>query len=106
MIIRRLAEGAALAEAVGETLRRLEEHPGSRDCCEALEFALDQARIKSPSVRTVEEIGEGLTAEEALAIAVYCALATENDFETGVCLAVNHRGDSDSTGSLPGNILG
>ena len=36
-------------------------------------------------------------AEEALAIAVFCALAAP-DFESGVLTAVNHGGDSDSTG--------
>jgi len=106
LMIRRLTEGATLAEAVEEALARLEECPGSRECREALEFALKQARTKTPSVETVEEIGEGWTAEEALAIAVYCALAAENDFKVGVLLAVNHGGDSDSTGSIAGNILG
>jgi len=36
---------------------------------------------------------------------VYCALVAE-DFEHGVRLAVNHSGDSDSTGAITGNILG
>lgn len=44
--------------------------------------------------------------EEALAISLYCALAAEGDFEKGICLAVNHSGDSDSTGAITGNILG
>ncbi len=42
---------------------------------------------------------------EALAIALYCALRA-GSFEEGVLLAVNHGGDSDSTGSIAGNILG
>ena len=29
-----------------------------------------------------------------------------SDFATGVCLAVNHGGDSDSTGAIAGNLLG
>ena len=28
------------------------------------------------------------------------------DFRHGVCLAVNHGGDSDSTGAITGNLLG
>jgi ADP-ribosyl-[dinitrogen reductase] hydrolase len=44
-------------------------------------------------------------AEEALAIGVYCALVAK-DFEDGIILAVNHSGDSDSTGSITGNLLG
>ena len=44
-------------------------------------------------------------AEEALAISVYCALVAR-DFRHGVTLAVNHDGDSDSTGAITGNPLG
>jgi len=44
-------------------------------------------------------------AEEALAIALFCALKAEN-FAHGVLLAVNHSGDSDSVGAITGNILG
>ena len=29
-----------------------------------------------------------------------------NDFQKGVNLAINHSGDTDSTGSLTGNLLG
>ena len=49
--------------------------------------------------------GEGWVAEEALAIGVAAALAT-HDIEEAVLAAVNHSGDSDSTGSICGNILG
>ena len=41
-----------------------------------------------------------------MGISLYCALATEGDFAGGVRLAINHTGDSDSTGSITGNILG
>jgi ADP-ribosylglycohydrolase len=53
----------------------------------------------------VERLGAGWVAEEALAIAVYCALVAD-DFRDGVLLAVNHSGDSDSTGSIAGQLLG
>jgi ADP-ribosylglycohydrolase len=43
--------------------------------------------------------------EEALAIAVFCALRAST-FEEGVIMAVNHSGDSDSTGSMAGQLLG
>ena len=45
-------------------------------------------------------------AEEALAISIYCALVAGDDFKKGALLSVNHSGDSDSTGSITGNILG
>ncbi|RYG42991.1 ADP-ribosylglycohydrolase family protein, partial [bacterium] len=48
---------------------------------------------------------EGWVAEEALAIGVFCALRGK-DFEEAVAIAVNHSGDSDSTGSIAGQIVG
>jgi ADP-ribosylglycohydrolase len=50
-------------------------------------------------------LGKGWVAEEALAIAVLCALAAESPREA-IIAAVNHDGDSDSTGSITGNIVG
>ncbi len=63
-----------------------------------------QQRPDDPAA-AIADIGEGWIAEEALAIGVYCAL-TARDFRDGVIRAVNHGGDSDSTGSITGNILG
>ena len=40
-----------------------------------------------------------------MAIAIYCSLVARN-FRHGVTIAVNHDGDSDSTGAITGNILG
>lgn len=54
----------------------------------------------------IHELGEGWVAEETLAIAIYCALKHEHDFEKAIIAAVNHSGDSDSTGAVTGNILG
>ena len=45
-------------------------------------------------------------AEEALAIALLCALRHEDDLEGTVVTAVNHWGASDSTGAITGNIVG
>jgi ADP-ribosylglycohydrolase len=65
----------------------------------------------------VRELGEGWVAEEALAVALYAVLATTpadqaqapapvEHFKAAIALAINHSGDSDSTGSIAGNILG
>lgn len=50
--------------------------------------------------------GGGWTGETALAIALFCALSHPDDLRAGVLAAVNHSGDSDSTGAIAGNILG
>ena len=51
-------------------------------------------------------LGEGWVAEETLAIAIYCSVKYQDDFSKALCVAVNHDGDSDSTGAVTGNILG
>ena len=53
----------------------------------------------------MQRLGEGWVAEEALAIAVYAVCATRS-FRDAVITAVNHEGDSDSTGAIAGNLAG
>lgn len=51
-------------------------------------------------------LGEGWTGEEAWAIALYCAVRHVDSAEDAIIAAVNHDGDSDSTGAICGNIMG
>ena len=60
----------------------------------------------SDDLDNIHKLGEGWVAEETLGISLYCALRYQNDFSAGIIAAVNHNGDSDSTGSVTGNILG
>lgn len=59
-----------------------------------------------PDLEAIHALGEGWVAEEALAIALFCALRHRDDFAAAIRAAVNHKGDSDSTGAICGNILG
>ncbi|MBB1492839.1 ADP-ribosylglycohydrolase family protein [Paracoccus sp. MC1854] len=92
-------EGLPLSRAL-ETLRRahLDAH---------VLKAIDAARDARPdgNAATVESLGGGWVAEEALSIAIYAALVGR-DFEEGLRIAVTHSGDSDSTGAIAGNLLG
>ncbi|WP_245717742.1 ADP-ribosylglycohydrolase family protein [Nocardia jejuensis] len=74
----------------------------------ALSSALAVAHLGPPTAERVEQIGEGWVAEECLAIAVYCALHAfrTGDVRGALLLAVNHSGDSDSTGAVAGNLIG
>lgn len=58
-----------------------------------------------PTPERIDEFGGGWIAEEALAIGIWCAL-TATSFEQGLINAVNHSGDSDSTGMIAGHLLG
>ncbi len=57
-------------------------------------------------IDAIRELGEGWVAEETLAIAIYCSLKYSNSFDKAIIAAVNHGGDSDSTGAVTGNIMG
>lgn len=74
--------------------------------CKLMNKAVSLAEKNINDLDAVHELGEGWVAEETLAIAVYCALKYENDFEKAVVTSVNHNGDSDSTGAVTGNIIG
>ncbi len=71
-----------------------------------MEKAVTLAESGTDDLSAIHELGEGWVAEETLAIAVYCAVKYQDDFEKAICAAVNHKGDSDSTGAVCGNILG
>jgi ADP-ribosylglycohydrolase len=105
LVVAGLTRGAALDDELSEARRELVRHDGHEECLEALDAAVALAAEGEPSAERVEQLGAGWIAEQALAIAVYCALSAET-FADGVLLAVNHGGDSDSTGALAGNLLG
>ncbi len=101
-----IAIGAPLEVGVDKAIRYLREFAGHEEALAALNTARELAdRGVTPSVDAVESLGGGWVAEEALAIGVYAALVAET-FAAGVLLAVNHGGDSDSTGAIAGNLLG
>lgn len=54
----------------------------------------------------IRRLGEGWTGEEAWAIALYCAVRHVDSIADAIAAAVNHDGDSDSTGAVCGNIMG
>ena len=73
---------------------------------ELAEKAISWADNDRSDVENIEAIGGGWTGEEALAIALYCVCRHFDNFENALIAAVNHAGDSDSTGAITGNILG
>ncbi|MEU8822273.1 ADP-ribosylglycohydrolase family protein [Streptomyces sp. NPDC048636] len=105
LIVHGLARGEGLDGAVQRALAHLATRAGHEETTQALRQALGAVRQGLPTAERVASLGEGWTAEEALAMGLYCALVAE-DVRHGLLLAVNHGGDSDSTGSVCGNLLG
>jgi ADP-ribosylglycohydrolase len=100
-----LIDGATLSEALGHARALLVNHRGHEETLYAIDNAMRLSTADIPHQEAIRQLGEGWVAEEALAVSVYCALVAEN-FEQAIILAVNHDGDSDSTGAITGNILG
>lgn len=76
------------------------------DLLTLLKQAVALAQTEMADLDAVHQLGGGWTGHEALAIALYCAVRHETDFERALVAAVNHDGDSDSTGSIAGSLVG
>lgn len=105
VLILALTDGASLPDALAAATAILRMHPEHTETLRAVEQAQSLAQRGEPPAQAIAQLGQGWIAEEALAIAVYCALVARS-FRHGVLLAVNHDGDSDSTGAIAGNLLG
>lgn len=78
---------------------------GGDESLSAMQLAQKLAQDGVEAKAALARIGEAWVAEEALGVSIYCAL-TAPDFSSGVLSAVNHDGDSDTTGLLVGQLLG
>lgn len=105
-MIAHIVSGKNISGAVDETLKTLKTYEKHEPILELMEKAKDLAKSDIHPESAIKELGEGWVGDEAIAISTYCALKEPNNFEKAVKMAVNHSGDSDSTGSILGNILG
>lgn len=101
-LLRAVAEGQDL-ETAAERLAHDDATVAGAATARAIVRALQAPRDGLPE--TVESLGGGWIAEEALSIALYACLVGR-DFEHALRIAVTHGGDSDSTGAIAGNMLG
>ena len=108
VLVHHLLDGVELPGAVRRTVAHLRGLPGHEETTAALDAAVAAADDGPPSAERLVALGEGWVAEEALAMSVYCALAHPgpDGMRDALLLAVNHGGDSDSTGAITGNVLG
>ena len=103
-IIALIAEGQPLSDAVTTSLEITAARDGSGEVCSAIRAAVDLSSTSGWRDR-LPELGGGWVGEEALAISVLCSLAAPTP-EEAIVAAVNHAGNSNSTGAITGNIVG
>lgn len=104
-----LARGASLDEALDAASALLEGEHGHDETSNAVRTA--RAMTSSPSIAAIEALPNGgWTGEWALAIAIACVRDVDEADESAVANALwraaARGGDSDSTASLAGNLLG
>ena len=73
---------------------------------ELMNKALSLAAKDIADEEAIGLLGEGWVGDQALAIALYCCLRHPDSMEDCLSAAVTHKGDSDSTGAIAGNLLG
>ncbi|GHU45991.1 putative ADP-ribosylglycohydrolase [Clostridia bacterium] len=105
--IAELINGATMRDAVEESLSVLRGQTGAKKVSETIEKSLrlmDDTSVQPPD--GVHDIGMGVNASEALAIAFFCAMMFEKNYRFAVQLAANHDGDSDVCAALTGGLIG
>jgi len=105
VLILLLTDNVSLTGALSRCKLMLRKQRGHEETLRAIEQAEILAVSGLPHDVAIAQLGQGWVADEALSISIYCALVARS-FEHGIILAVNHDGDSDSTGSIAGNLLG
>lgn len=104
-----LEDRRTLADIVFASLKRMKRlfpYPATHEFAGLICRAMELAAADVPDTEAIRQLGEGWVGDEALAIAVFCALRYQDDLPEALTAAVNHDGDSDSTGAIAGNILG
>jgi len=104
-IIAELINGKTILESAKSAMRMLATYESHRETLTAMANAIKLAAGNETAINAIKTLGQGWVGEEALAIALFCALR-ETDVKHVFIASVNHDGDSDSTGAICGNILG
>ena len=112
-IVKRLYDSGADAdlktvvqESEDAVCRAFPDDPNLEKLTDIIDLAIRLSENDNNDLDNIHQLGEGWVAEETLAIALYCSLRYRNDFAKAIITSVNHKGDSDSTGAVTGNILG
>lgn len=105
-IISRIIEGRTLRESIHLGLDEITQYDGHNGTLGKVKLALELAKNNNPIEESIQEIGEGSTGDEALAISVYCSVKFSESWARGVLAAINHSKNNDCTGAISGAILG
>jgi ADP-ribosylglycohydrolase len=121
LVVSGLLDDEPLSEALATAETCLARRAGADETLAAIAWARSRAPGGPPTPEELDGLNgrrsAGWVADEALAIALRCALTAEQEagslgaadealVQATLLASVNHSGDSDSTGSMVGNLLG
>ncbi|MCM1003112.1 MAG: ADP-ribosylglycohydrolase family protein [Candidatus Gastranaerophilales bacterium] len=101
-----LIGGNTLETSIEKSMVILSSYKNSDNLMKIIKKAIILVHSGHSSEEAIKKLGMGGKADEALAIALYAALKEPKNLMKALSIAVNHDGDSDSTGAIAGNILG
>ena len=105
-----ISRGEPLATSIEQATALLAGEANHAETSAAVSRAMSLVANGPPSPSTIESLGGAWVGEEALAIALLCTATCEGSSPEAIAeslwRAVAHAGDSDSTGSMVGNLLG
>ena len=93
-------------EALANTLKILRKYPESENFLKKINSAKNLSNKNLQDEEAINLIGLGATGDEAIAISIYSILKNDGNFKGALATAINHSGDSDTTGAITGNIIG
>lgn len=107
LLVSRTMHGDPLPAAVQVVLDELSGHSEHQEVSRRIGAAVELANTGPVDPPALERaLGTGWTSVDALAIGLYGALAADGDFDTALQLAVNHSGNSGTTGAVAGSLTG
>ena len=105
VVLHTVLGGKSIEDGIDAARNLLAKYPDNAEVLQAIDSAIRLAGTDVSNDEAIRELGEAWIGEEALGVALFCSLKAKN-FECGVRMAVNHDGDSDTTGILVGQLLG
>ena len=108
-LIYHITHGEDLRQSISSAESDCLEIFGNRsmnDLCDIVNNAVELSDSDSDDEACMRSLGEGWVAEETLSMAVFSCLRHSDDAKQCLRCAVNVTGDSDSIGSVAGNIVG
>ncbi len=105
-IIANIIQGKDIRTAVDDSLKILKFYNNSEDIEKLVDTAKKLADSHLIPRTAIKKIGAGWNADEAIAIGIYSALKFPEDYSKAVITAVNHSGNSNTTGGIAGGLTG